>query len=291
MTSSTTRSSSRSRRPISGSSRSARSRGARIDQRPLGQSTSARRPSSNAAANCAARTGPTPGSARSSAGPAPARPDRPSRRMSASSAIVVALVWRVPLPHTRPMSSGALKPGRAPAFQSLTRSLGAGQLPDGAADRKVIHGKPPDVRRSTTGGSGSSASGSERRSPPIPPPSEPGCRLHCRQRVFTRACARLLRDFGDNSGASGPRRGCSRQGQQGEQEPVVGHVTRDRSHDAPPQEQPAECQAEGQDDRELEDGLAKPFARLFRRNPDVEDVDNREEEGAPDECGPLAQVA
>ena len=57
----TTRSSSRSSRPIWRISRSARSRGARTDQRPLGQSASSRRPSSNAAASRAARAVPTPG--------------------------------------------------------------------------------------------------------------------------------------------------------------------------------------------------------------------------------------
>src|SRR3989304_4571258 len=72
-------------------------------------------------------------------------------------------------------------------------------------------------------------------------------------------------------------------GQQ-EQRAVVADVPRDRRGDAVALEGPAEDDADGQDDRELQDGRA---GRLTERDAaDVEDVDEREEDRAAHERPP-----
>ncbi len=118
---STTRSSSRSSRPIWRMSRSATSPGERIDQRPEGQSARSRRPSSNAAVSWPALATPTPGMASSSRSEARASPVSPSFRARASSARSTALAPRAPEPQMSAMSSAVVSP---PTPRSARRSRG-----------------------------------------------------------------------------------------------------------------------------------------------------------------------
>ena len=134
MLSRTTRSSSCSRRPICSTSLSATSFGARIVHRPDGQSAISRRPSSKAAASCAALTSPTPEMASSSMPVARARPVSPSYRPSASSASSKALMPREPEPHSSAMSSAEVSPAaprraRRSRGRSLTGSSRIARLP------------------------------------------------------------------------------------------------------------------------------------------------------------------
>ena len=116
-----TRSSSRSRRPISTSSRSATSRGERIVQLPVGHSATDRRPSSNAAASRAALAEPTPGIPASSASEARASAPTLACRASASSARSRALLPPEPVPQTTAISSAAESP---PGPRRASRSRG-----------------------------------------------------------------------------------------------------------------------------------------------------------------------
>ena len=116
-----TRSSSRSRRPISTSSRSATSRGDRMAQLPAGQSATERRPSSKAAASRAALAEPTPGIPASSASDARASAPTLACRASASSARSSALRPPEPVPQTTAISSAAESP---PGPRRASRSRG-----------------------------------------------------------------------------------------------------------------------------------------------------------------------
>ncbi len=174
-------------------------------QRPVGQSVTARRPSSKAAVSWAARAGPTPGTRSSSRGEAAARPVTPSQADERT------------LSHGRDRGApGARCPqqadelrrrqaGCATGDQPLPRSLRCGQLLHRWPRRcgtSGCHGwSPSGGRRGEVLDAG--ASGSGRRSPPIPPPSGPEGTADCRERPLASASFGLRCRYEDDQSPAG----------------------------------------------------------------------------------------
>ena len=167
---STTRSSSRSRRPIWSISRSATSRGERIVQRPAGQSASSRRPSSNAAVSWAAFAAPTPGTASSSS---VARPGEAGQPVVPGEGVLGQVdrrpAARARSPTAAPISSAAVRPAGAAHREPLARPLRCGHLADRAAADRDRRARRPRPSPASCCAADQASPDPDDGSPPIPP--------------------------------------------------------------------------------------------------------------------------
>ena len=285
----TTRSSSRSSRPIWRISRSATSRGPRIAQRAVGQSASSRRPSSNAATSWAALAAPTPGIAASSSSLARARPVRPSCGGERVGREVDGGPAADPAPHSSAMSSAAVSPA-APrrASRSRGRSVAGSSRMAWPAAARLRLGSGHDGLR-LTAGSGRPRGPDDGSPPNSPRHPDPEDDAEPSERALTGHSPRLGRGLAPGQAGATAAPG----GELGEHEedPVERGVQADRRPDRPaPEEQPAEREGD-RDPRRAKPTTASPSAWPAVDARDRQDVDDREEQRAPDERPPRAQVA